>query len=145
LHVFLMRFGFIWLTAPGDALFIPFAMSTNGALGPEASKFLTMVFKFVKPAGMFSMRHSHQDAESTWNTTWFSTFWRQRISSAVTATNAAFVNRILQRDAVADVFLISMAVWSWNNAYSRNILSSPNGCSPNGRTERSHRDVKFKH
>ena len=27
--------------------------------------------------------------------------WRQRISSTVTATNAAFVNRILQRDAVA--------------------------------------------
>jgi len=84
-----------------DALFIPFAMSTNGALGPEASKFLTMVIKFVKTAGMFSMRHSHQDVESTWNTTWFSTFWRQRISSTVTATNATFVNRILQRDAVS--------------------------------------------
>jgi len=49
---------------------------------------------------MFSMRHSHQDTDSTWNTTWFSTFWRQRISSTVTATNAAFVNRILQRDYV---------------------------------------------
>ena len=36
----------------------------------------------------------------TWNTTWFSTFWRQRISSTVTATNAAFVNRILRRDSV---------------------------------------------
>jgi hypothetical protein len=60
-----------------------------------------MVFKFVKTAGMFSMRHSHQDVESTWNTTWFSAFWRQRISSTVTATNATFVNRILQRDAVA--------------------------------------------
>ena len=83
-----------------DALFIPFAMSTNGALGPEASKFLTRVFKHVKAAGMFSMRHSHQDTDSTWNTTWFSTFWRQRISSTVTATNAAFVNRILQRDSV---------------------------------------------
>jgi len=53
-----------------------------------------------KAAGMFSMRHSHQDTDSTWNTTWFSTFWRQRISSTVTATNAAFVNRILQRDSV---------------------------------------------
>jgi hypothetical protein len=83
-----------------DAHFIPFAMSTNGALGPEASKFLTVVFKHVKASGMFSMRHSHQDADSTWNTTWFSTFWRQRISSTVTATNAAFVNRILQRDTV---------------------------------------------
>jgi hypothetical protein len=67
-------------------------MSTNGALGPEASKFLSVVFKHVKAAGMFSMRHSHQDTDSTWNTTWFSTFWRQRISSAATATNAAFVN-----------------------------------------------------
>jgi len=74
-------------------------MSANGALGPEASKFLTVVFKHVKAAGMFSMRHSHQDTDSTWNTTWFSTFWRQRISSTVTATNAAFVNRILQRDS----------------------------------------------
>ena len=72
-------------------------MSTNGALGPEASKFLTVVFKHVKAAGMFSMRHSHQDTDSTWNTTWFSKSWRQRISSTVTATNAAFVNRILHR------------------------------------------------
>ena len=61
---------------------------------------LTMVFKHVKAAGMFSMRHSHQETDSTWNTTWFSTFWRQQISSTVTATNAAFVNRILQRDSV---------------------------------------------
>jgi len=80
-------------------------MSTNGALGPEASKFLAMVFKFVKAAGMFSMRHSHQDVESTWNTTWFSTFWRQRISSTVAAKYQRgfreFVNRILQRDALA--------------------------------------------
>ena len=80
-------------------------MSTNGALGPEASKFLTMVFKHVKAAGMFSMRHSHQDTDSTWNTAWFSTFWRQRISSTVTATNAAFVNRILQRDSVFETGL----------------------------------------
>jgi len=49
-------------------------MSTNGALGPEASKFLTVVFKHVKASAMFSMRHSHQDVDSTWNTTWFSTF-----------------------------------------------------------------------
>jgi len=83
-----------------DALFIPFDMSTNGALGPEASKFLTMVFEHVKAAGMSSMRRSHQDTDSTWNTTWFSVFWRQRNSSTVTATNAAFVNRILQRDSV---------------------------------------------
>ena len=61
---------------------------------------LTMVFKHVKAAGMFSMRHSHQETDSTWNTTWFSTFWRQQISSTVTATNAAFVNRVLQRDPV---------------------------------------------
>jgi len=38
-----------------DALFTPFAMSTNGALGPEASKFLSVVFKHVKAAGMFSI------------------------------------------------------------------------------------------
>jgi hypothetical protein len=36
----------------------------------------------------------------TWNTTWFSVFWRQRISSTVTAKNSAFVNRILQRNSV---------------------------------------------
>ena len=50
-------------------------MSTNGALGQEASKFLTMVSKSPKTAGMFiSMHHSHQDVVSTWNTTWFSVF-----------------------------------------------------------------------
>ena len=56
--------------------------------------------KHVKAAGMFSMRHSHQDTDSTWKTTWFSEYWRQRFSSTVKATNAAFVIRILQRVSV---------------------------------------------
>ena len=71
---------------------------------PATSLYCTaqiLIFKFVKTAGMCSMRHSHQDVESTWNTTWFSTFRRQRVSSTATATNATFVNRILQRGAVA--------------------------------------------
>ena len=56
--------------------------------------------KHVKAAGIFSMRHSHQDTDSTWKTTWFSEYWRQRFSSTVKATNAAFVIRILQRVSV---------------------------------------------
>ena len=77
-----------------DTLFIPFAMSTNGALGPEASKFITMVFlsslvntltitkknmhteltEAPLKVHVLLLRHRHQDAESTWNSTWFSTF-----------------------------------------------------------------------
>ena len=50
------------------------------------------------------MRSSHPSLDSTWSTTWFSTFWRQRISSAITATNAAYVDRILRADVAASQF-----------------------------------------
>jgi hypothetical protein len=39
----------------------------------------------------------------------FTAFWRQRISSAVAATNAAFVNRIPQRDTVLQQYGSSIA------------------------------------
>jgi len=47
------------------------------------------------------MRSSHPCRASTWSTTWFSTFWRQRISTAATATSAAFVDRVLRADQAA--------------------------------------------
>ena len=47
------------------------------------------------------MRHSHAVMASTWSTTWFSTYWQQRIAAAVTATNAVFIGRILNADAAA--------------------------------------------
>ena len=72
----------------------------------------TMVFKFVKTAGMFSMRHSHQDSESTWNTTWFSAIWRQRVSSTVTATNAAFA---IASPMGTACFICIMASPSWHS------------------------------
>ena len=80
------------------ATFVPFVLSTNGALGPRANAFLKQVFDFVKKRGRFGMRSSHPHRASTWSTTWFSTFWRQRISTAATATSAAFVAKILRAD-----------------------------------------------
>jgi len=53
----------------------------------------------VKIASEFSLRHSHAAMASPWSTTWFSTYWRQRIAGAVTATNAVFIGRILNADA----------------------------------------------
>ena len=47
------------------------------------------------------MRSSHPSRASTWSTTWFSTFWRQRISTAATATSAALLDRILRADQAA--------------------------------------------
>ena len=47
------------------------------------------------------MRSSHPLRTSTWSTTWFSTFRRQRISTAATATNAAFLDKILRADQAA--------------------------------------------
>ena len=43
----------------------------------------------VKRQGIFSMRHSLLEFDSTWTTTWFLTFFRQRLGVAVTGTNAA--------------------------------------------------------
>ena len=87
-----------------NASFVPFVLSSNGALGEKAASFLRSVFKHVKSSGLSSMRSSHPSLDSTWSTTWFSTFWRQRISSAITATNAAYVDRILRADVAASQF-----------------------------------------
>ena len=43
----------------------------------------------------------HPSRASTWSTTWFSTFWRQRISTAATATSASFLDKILRADQAA--------------------------------------------
>ena len=87
-----------------NAAFVPFVLSSNGALGEKASTFLRTVFKHVKSSGLSSMKSSHPSLDSTWSTTWFSTFWRQRISTAITATNAAYVDRILRADVAASQF-----------------------------------------
>ena len=84
-----------------NALFIPFALSANGALGPVAYSFLMAVLGHAKIASEFSMRHSHAEPASTWSTTWFSAYLRQRIAAAITATNAVFIGRILNADAAA--------------------------------------------
>ena len=81
--------------------FVPFALSANGALGPAGNAFLKKVFSHVKIASEFSMRHSHAASAPTWPTTWSSKYWRQRITAAVTATNAAFIGRLLKADAAA--------------------------------------------
>ena len=47
------------------------------------------------------MRNSHPFRASTWSTTWFSTFWRQQISTAATATSAAILDRVLRADKAA--------------------------------------------
>ena len=47
------------------------------------------------------MRSSHPRRASSWFATWFSTFWRQRIFTAATATGAAFVGRALRVDQAA--------------------------------------------
>jgi hypothetical protein len=87
--------------AAHNAAFIPFVLSGNGALGSQAMGFLKRVFAFVKTNGLFSMRSCFDSSESTWSTTWFSTYWLQRISSATTATNAFFVDRIIRADVAA--------------------------------------------
>ena len=88
-------------TRARNALFVPFVLSSNGALGARANAFLKLVFDHVKKEGQFGMRSSHPSRASTWSTTWFSTFWRQRISTAATATSASFLDKILRADQAA--------------------------------------------
>ena len=57
-----------------NALFIPFVLSANGALGPAANSFLGMAFSHAKIASEFSMRHSHAAKVPTWSTDWFSAY-----------------------------------------------------------------------
>ena len=85
-------------TRARNASFVPFVLSSNGALGASANAFLKLVFDFVKKGGLFGMRSSHLSRASTWSTTWFSTFWRQRISTAATSTSAALLDRTLRAD-----------------------------------------------
>ena len=84
-----------------NAVFIPFALSANGAPGPATNAFLKKVFGHAKIASEFSMRHSYAAAASAWSKTWLSTYWRQRIAAAVTAANAVFIRRVLNADAAA--------------------------------------------
>ena len=88
-------------TRAHNALFVPFVLSSNGALGARANTFLKQAFGFVKKEGWLGMRSSHPRRAATWSTTRFSTFWRQRISTAATATSAAFVDRAIRADQAA--------------------------------------------
>ena len=80
------------------ALFVPIVSSSNGALGSRADAPLKQVFGFVKKEGRLGMRSSQPWWASTLPTTWFSAFWRQRISTAAAATRAAFDSRVLRAD-----------------------------------------------
>ena len=88
-------------TRARNALFVPFVLSSIGSLGGRANAHLKSMFGFVKKEGRFGMRGSHPCRTSTWSTTWFSTFWRQKIPTAATATGAAFVDRALRADQAA--------------------------------------------
>ena len=46
-------------TRARNASFVPFVLSSNGALGASANAFLRLVFGFVKKEGLFGMRSSH--------------------------------------------------------------------------------------
>ena len=83
------------------ALFAPFVLSSDGALGARANASLKQVFGFVKKEGLFVMRSSHPRRASTWPTTWFSIFWQQRTSTAAMATSAPFAGRDLRADQAA--------------------------------------------
>ena len=60
-------------TRARNALFVPFVLSSNGALGARANAFLKLVFGFVKKEGRLGMRSSHPRRASTWSIAWFST------------------------------------------------------------------------
>ena len=88
-------------TRARNALFVPFVLSSGGAIGARANAFLKQVLGFVKKEGRLGMRNSQPRRASTCSTTWFSTLRRQRISTASTATSAAFVGRALRADQAA--------------------------------------------
>ena len=69
--------------------------------GPRLWAFHRKAEAHKKRQGIFSMRHSHHGFDSTWTTTWFSTFFHQRLGVVVTVTDTAFIGRILKADSAA--------------------------------------------
>ena len=63
-------------TRARNAMFVPFVLSSNNALGARVNAFLKLVIGFVKKEARLGMRRSHLRRASTWPTTRFFTFWR---------------------------------------------------------------------
>ena len=79
--------------------------TTNNLFAPLylaswSEKALSRTEALLKDAEMQKKRVPNITA-STWYTTLFSTYWRQRIAAAATATNAVFIGRIHNADVAA--------------------------------------------
>ena len=71
---------------------VPFAMETFGALGAEATKLLN------RCSEIRNNRLGSEEAEATWSTRTFTTFWRQRIAVALQVDIARGIETRAQLD-----------------------------------------------
>jgi len=80
--------------------FVPFVMSSLGGFGPAARAFLEEAYKVARKEDRWLMSRQ-SSVESTWNTTYASTYWEMRLSTACMAMGAFGQNRIVARDRTA--------------------------------------------
>lgn len=78
--------------------FIPFVMSSCGGFGPAATSFLKSVYDQAKASNKWVMASGQPGVDTTWMTTYASTYWDMRLSAACAGTDAHFQNRIILRD-----------------------------------------------
>jgi hypothetical protein len=104
--------------AGNNTKFVPFVMSSLGGFGPAARAFLNEAYKVARKENRWLM--SRQPAVmSTWNTTYASTYWEMRLSTACMAMDAFCQRRIVARDRNAALQPGPLAVqphWCPNSA-----------------------------
>jgi hypothetical protein len=108
--------------AGNNTKFVPFVMSSLGGFGPAARAFLNEAYKVARKENCWLMSRQPM-VEATWNTTYASTYWEMRLSTACMAMDAFCQRRIVARDRNAALQPGPLAVqpyWSPNSVgYNR--------------------------
>ena len=105
----------VWKEIPGDdagvgikTRYSPFIMSSLGSFGPAASAFPSEVYKAALKKGRWLMLHQ-PSVVLLWSTSFASTYWEMRLSSACMAMDSYCQQRIVARDRNAPLLPIPVA------------------------------------
>ena len=109
--------------------FIPFVMSSCGGFGPAATSFLKSVYDQAKASNKWVMASGQPGVDTTWMTTYASTYWDMRLSAACAGTDAHFQNRIILRDRTLNLPVVKRQPHPSPNfaPYAGPMRSNPKG------------------
>jgi hypothetical protein len=104
--------------------FVPFVMSSLGGFGPAARAFLNEVYEVARKENRWLMSRQPL-VEHTWNTTYASTYWEMRLSTACMGMDAFCQRRIVARDRNAALQPGPLAVQPSSNPNAVRYSPSP--------------------